>query len=237
MTKISHDYVGFPVFGTEEGPQIRWPGGVAQLCMRRFGPGYRLSEAEHAALTPDETARLRVSNRPAKTHRGLAARIRLRRMLGTVLGCQPEDVRLLSGADGKPVLHPAHGSAVRELDFSISYVPQGFAVCLAMGRRVGVDMQGFTLRQEANFEAIFGGYWTRRGSTGLEPHEIWARMEAYGKMQGDGLAHGLHKLYRIAIAPERDGVECQFRDFRFGRGIALSLCLSGPSTGPVCLVR
>lgn len=236
MTKISYDYVGFPIFGTEEGPQIRWPGGVAQLCMRRFGPGYRLSEAELAALVPSEMARLKASHRPAKTHRGLAARLRLRRMLAAVLDCPAEEVRLHAGADGRPMLHPAHGTAAASLDFSISYVPQGFAVCLAQGRRVGVDLQGFTARQEANFETLFGGYWARRAVTRLEPHEIWARMEAYGKMQGEGLAHGLQKLYRIAIEPERGAIACQFRDFRFGQGIALSLCLSGPPAGPVCVI-
>lgn len=215
---------------------VHWPGGPAQLFMQRFPARFSLGADDIAQLLPDEKLRLTRSARQSKAHLGLAARLQLRRMLSDILACAPSDIILTNNPDGRPQLHPDHGIAALSLDFSISYTPQGFAICIAKDRRVGVDMQRFNTRQEDNFETLFGGYQQRRHSTTLRPQELWTRMEAYGKMQGEGLAHGLHRLYRIALKPQTADIGCHFIDFRYGSGISLSLCLSGAAAGPVCIL-
>ncbi len=233
MTLHSQDFLGtvLPL------PSIvHWSGGLAQLFIRRFPAQFRLSEADLALLLPEEKLRLARSARKNKTELGLAARLHLRQMLSVVLDCAPSDIVLTNSPDGRPQLHSDHGAAALSLDFSISYTPQGLAICIANNRRVGVDLQRFNPRQEGNFETLFGSYRQRRHSTTLLPQEIWTRMEAYGKMQGEGLAHGMHRLYRIALQPQTADIGCHFIDFRFGLGISLSICLSGAAAGPVCFL-
>lgn len=233
MTLHSQDFLGtvLPLPSV-----VHWSGGLAQLSIRRFPAQFTLSATDLAKLLPDEKLRLARSTRKNKTQLGLAARLQLRQMLANLLVCAPSDIVLTNSPDGRPQLHSDHGAAALSLDFSISYTPQGFAICIANDRRVGVDLQRFNPRQESNFEALFGGYRQRRHATTFMPQEIWTRMEAYGKMQGEGLAHGMHRLYRIALRPQIADIGCHFIDFRFGSGISLSICLSGAAAGPVCFL-
>lgn len=238
MTEMTQQFFGAPVSTLVQSipaanSHLR---GHTQLAMQRFSNQFRLSPADLAVLTPDELARLAQAKRPEKTHRALAVRLQLRRMLSPELNCAPPDVRFVSSADGKLLLHPLHGLAVTQLDFSLTYTTEGYAVCIATGSQVGIDLQGFSPRQERNFETLFGGSYARRQLTTLAPHEIWTRMEAYGKMKGVGLAYGLHRLYRIAVDPQTSDVPCHFTDIRFGRGLALSLCTTGLSRRPVSIV-
>lgn len=241
MTKMIQKFVGGPIdLIAPVNPAAQGSAGHARLAMRRFLGPLRLSAQETAALTSEERARLAAATRPDKVNRALSARLQLRRMLALDLGCAAGDVRFVSTPDGKLLLHPMHGMdalhPAERLDFSVSYTTEGYAVCVARGVRVGVDLQGFTPRQEKNFETPFGGYHVRRWHTNLAPHEIWTRMEAFGKMQGTGLAYGMHRLYRIAVDPLGAETPCHFTDIRFGRGVALSLCLTGRARMPVSIV-
>ena len=241
MIETVQESVGGPIdLRAQVMPAAQGRAGHARLAMRRFIGPFRLSAQERAALTPEEQARLAAATRPDKVHRALAARLQLRRMLGQDLGCAPQDVRFVSTPDGKPLLHPVHGAAARRpdvlLDFSASYTSEGYAVCVTRGVRVGVDLQGFTARQKQNFETLFGGSDQRRVQTTLAPHEIWTRMEAFGKLQGMGLAYGLQRLYRVAVDPRTADLPCRFTDIRFAQGVALSLCMTGSARIPVSIV-
>lgn len=232
MTFSTHDFTGQAVFPAVS---LKWAGGPAVLHMERFPSSYRFPEANLAVLAPRERQRLDRAVRPDKAHRALAARYRLRMMLAEVLNEAPEEIALVTDAEGRAGLDSRYGIARDELDFSVSYEPQGLAVCLAHRHRVGVDIQRFSHRQKDSFDKLFGGLRARKRETCLEIQEIWTRMEAYGKMQGEGLGHGLHRLYQIAIHPEKADIACNFFDFRFGLGTSIALCLSGRVKGPVCI--
>lgn len=232
MTLINTSFVGVEV----PMPQpIHWKGGPARLYMQRLLNNYRLPEAELANLTSQEQNRLLRSPRADKTHRALAARVQLRKMLGEVLECAPLEVELQTDAEGRPGLHPRYMIPAQKIDFSVSYAPQGFVVAVSQGHRIGADIQKFNQKQKDSFGHIFGGFLARRHQTKMEPQALWTRMEAYGKMQGEGLGYGMQKLYQIALHPERANIPCQFYDIRFGVGTSLCLCLSGSSEVPICL--
>lgn len=213
-----------------------WPGGVGQLNVTSTPSNFRLPAQEVGHLSTAERKRLLKSPRPDKTQRSLAARVALRKMLGEVLHEAPAQVAFVTDAEGRPGLNPAYGIGTDLLDFSVSYGPQAYSVCVTKGRRVGVDIQRFSAKQRASFDRLFGCYFARRGVTRLEPQEIWTRMEAYGKMQGQGLGYGMQALYKIAINPSCAPIECHFLDYRLSMGTSLSVCLSGPPSGPLCLV-
>lgn len=231
MMHLTKEFVGEPL---ELGPGVGdQPELITQtrLAIRRFRGNFRMTPAEIDALLPDEHARLDASSRRDKTQRALLARLQLRYMLAQELNCAPQDVRFITTSDGKRLLHSQHDAKSAppgaQIDFSVTYGAEGYAVCVARGVRVGLDLQSFTPRQHYNFEQLFGGYTERRWRTSLSPVEIWTRMEAFGKMQGLGLAFGLRRLYEVAIKPENADCPCRFMDIRLGQGVSLTLCSSG----------
>lgn len=224
MTYTPISFVGEPVF---KATRLLWAGGPVRLHMQRFPGNFHFPDDQLAILAPREQDRLVSAVRPEKAHRAMRTRLQLRLMLADVLGERPGEIELVTDDEGRPGLHPRYGIARDSLDFSVSYEPQGFAVCLAHGHRVGVDIQRFSFRQKRNFDRLFGGPYTRKSITRLEVQELWTRMEAYGKMQGEGLGHGMQRLYRIAIDPARAEIPCRFYDLRFGLGTSVAVCLSG----------
>jgi phosphopantetheinyl transferase len=187
--------IATPVVGTKIVPQhkLHWRGGPAQLHLQRLRGNYQLPSHLMDQLTKRDRQRLDRSPRPDKTHRALAARVRLRQMLGQVMGLAGMEVELVSDAEGRPGLHPRYGISRTQLDFSISYGVYGFAACVAVGRHVGLDIERFTPKQADSFDKLFVSRQARRAQTHLDPQEIWTRMESYGKMQGEGLGYGMHQ--------------------------------------------
>ena len=216
--------------------ELFWPGGLGQLNVTPIRSNFRLPVENVCYLTAAERKRLLVSPRPEKTQRSLAARVATRKMLGQVLALDPASIEFVTGAEGRSRLSPIYGIGSKSFDFSVSYGPQAYCVCLTKDRRVGVDIQRFTSKQRANFDYLFGSYFSRCEVTRLEPQQIWTRMEAYGKMEGKGLGYGMQALYKIALDPRSAPIECHFLDYRSGAGTSLSVCLSGPASGPLCLV-
>lgn len=217
-------------------PVLTWAGGLGQLKVVPIKSDFRLPVEDVCFLTTAERKRLLASPRPEKTQRSLAARVASRKMLGQVLQLEPEEIEFTVDAEGRPGLSPIYGLEAKSLDFSTSYGPQAYCVCLAKDRRVGIDIQRFTPKQRANFDHLFGSHISRREVTRLEPQQIWTRMEAYGKMEGRGLGYGMQALYKIALNPCLAPIECHFLDFRLGAGTSLCVCLSGATAGPLCLV-
>lgn len=215
---------------------LSWEGGLGQLTVTRTQTNFRLPAAQVSHLSVAERKRLLKSPRPEKTQRSLAARVSLRKMLGQVLDMAPVDVAFITDAEGRPGLCPSYGIGTDVLDFSVSYGPLGYGVCITKGRRVGIDVQRFSPKQRSSFDRLFGNHFTRRGVTRLEAQEIWTRMEAYGKMQGKGLGYGMQALYKIAIDPSTAPIACHFLDYRMGVGTSLCVCVSGPPAGPLCLL-
>jgi len=217
--------------------RLDWPGGLGQLCSIPTGSGFRLSAQEVGLLSAAERNRLLKNIRPEKTQRSLAARAKLRKMLGQILCLSPEQVAFVTDAEGRPGLDPRYNIGTDQLDFSVSYGPQGYCVGIARGRAIGVDLQRFSHKQKQSFDHLFGNNFARRNQTRLEPQQIWTRMEAYGKMQGQGLGYGMHALYKIAIDARTAPIPCHFLDYRLGAGTSLSVCISGPPAGPLCVMN
>lgn len=226
-----------PLNGTPVGlPNIiTWSGGSAQLHMQRLHTNFRFPEEELHHLSLEERLRLKTKTRVDKANRALAARLKLRKMLSEVLACQPNEIQFVTDAEGRPGLHPQHGIERSELDFSISYGPMGFAVAISHGQRVGLDIEHFAPSHQESFLQIFGDTMQERGIDNFRPQELWVRMEAYGKLQGEGLGYGMRKLFDIAIEPEKAPIPCKFFDFRFGLGTSGSVCLSGSPEELICL--
>ncbi|MBO9463659.1 hypothetical protein J7443_00310 [Tropicibacter sp. R15_0] len=237
MTLIATPTAGTKVLSIREQQRKRlnWPGGPAQLHMQRLLSNYRLPSHMLDQLTKRDRQRLERSPRPDKTHRALAARVELRQMLGAVLNMPGPEIELVNDSEGRPGLHPRYGVPREALDFSISYGAFGFAVCITAGRRVGLDIERFSPKQADSFDKLFGSRQARRAKTHFIPQELWTRMEAYGKMQGEGLGYGMQKLFKIAMDPGAAPIPCHFLDFRMGVGVSASVCLSGPEAGPLSL--
>ena len=147
-------------------------------------------------------------------------------MLGLTLGCSPKSIVLVKNLDGKEFLHKSHGVKPNQLDFSVSYGPKGFAICLIEKFRIGVDLQRFNHRQYQNFVYLFDIEPGTLQNTLMEVQKLWTRMEAYGKMCGKGLDFGLQRLFQIASNPHQAPIPCQFIDCLLDTHTSLCLCIS-----------
>ena len=197
-----------------------------QLHIQELPQGYRLPQHDLEHLSRQERRRLEHSARADKSHRSMAAYVALRHMLSRVLACPADEIDLVLTQKGRPALHPRHGLAREELDFSISHCSCGFAVCLALRHYVGLDIETFSPRQTQSFNKLFAGRQGPGGHTRLTALELWTRMEAYGKMQGEGLGYGLTRLFRIANDPACAPIPCRFFGVYVDQHVTASICVT-----------
>ena len=137
----------------------------------------------------------------------VAARGRLREILGRYVGEAPRRLRFSYDRYGKPSLAGEAGEG-RRLRFNVSHSHGVALYALTEGRAVGVDVE-FVREDFASLE-IAERFFSRReveALRSLEPCErasaffaCWTRKEAYIKARGEGLSHPLH-LFTVSLAP------------------------------------
>lgn len=149
-------------------------------------PSDRLDRALHS-LSPDETARMERFVYDRHRHHYIAARGRLREILGAETGQAPESLVFTYGPEGKPSLQDGPS-------FNLSH-SGGFA-CLAIHptARLGVDIEAFRVVEEGVAARFFSDAENSALSS-LKPSarkaaffRCWTRKESIIKAIGGGLS-------------------------------------------------
>ncbi len=159
-----------------------------------------------AWLAPEELARADAFHFARDRAHFVAARGRLRELLGGCLGCAPAAVRFVVGSHGKPALAP--GSAADDLRFNLSHSHGRALLAVTRGAEVGVDLE--QIRDDVDAAGIVAGHFSPAERAGWERlpearrceafFHGWVRKEAYVKARGEGLAR-TPSAYTVGIEP------------------------------------
>lgn len=130
----------------------------------------------------------------------------LKDILSRYLQCQPADILIQYGTEGKPNLY--HRETSNRLEFNLSHSSGFLVVAVSQGQRVGVDIE--LVRPMADIDLIalqaFSEYEREvlRGLTGEEKQSgffrCWTRKETYLKALGHGLSIPLDS-FDMSLAP------------------------------------
>jgi 4'-phosphopantetheinyl transferase len=139
--------------------------------------------------------------------RFIAARARLRQILGAKMAISPNKVEFTYNARGKPAL--AHKLWDMDLRFNLSHSEDVAVYVFAVGRDVGIDVEAvralpdaddvasrfFSARENAAYSALD----QRDKPQGF--FNCWTRKEAFIKALGEGLHHPLDR-FDVSLAPD-----------------------------------
>lgn len=161
-----------------------------------------------SVLLPDEHERAARFHFERDRRRFIAARGRLRQLLGSYAGMPAETVRFQNGAYGKPYL--VAGAGQPELQFSLSHSGEWAMAGFARGAELGVDLE--QIRPMPDFRDLARDNFAPdevAAIEGLAPDRqldgffaCWTRKEAYVKARGLGLSLDLASFI-VSVAPER----------------------------------
>lgn len=136
----------------------------------------------------------------------IAAHALLRLLLQRFGGRPATSWRFVTGAHGKPSLHPDHGLA--PLAFNISHTRDAIACAMTLDHEIGVDIEA--LDRPGRLLEIAGAYFSAaelsilRAARSDEQRTVflrlWTLKEAYIKAHGDGLSLPL-KLFSFSLSP------------------------------------
>lgn len=159
-------------------------------------------------LSSDERDRAARFHFKKDRHHFVAARGRLRAILGRYLNAEPARLSFTYDYYGKPSLAGEWADAT--LRFNVSHSRAVALYALTEGRAVGVDVE--SVREEFAGLDIAERFFSRREVEALRevaPEErasaffdCWTRKEAYIKALGEGLSHPLH-LFTVSLTPGR----------------------------------
>ncbi|MDR2549252.1 MAG: 4'-phosphopantetheinyl transferase superfamily protein [Desulfobulbus sp.] len=154
---------------------------------------------QHACsgLSADEWQRAARFRFDRDRHRFILVRSVLRRLLAHCLDISPGKMRLTCNAWGKPLLCGMQDG--EGLAFNVSHT-QGLAcIALALGCRIGVDVE--RIRPVCEYAEIAQSFFTARESAAIEScvtaeqqaffFSLWSRKEAFLKATGQGLSRSL----------------------------------------------
>ncbi len=194
-------------------------------------------------LAPDERARAGRFVFPVHARRFVVARGALRSILGALLDVPPATLRLDYGPQGKPYLPEAP-----EVSFNLTHSADRATVAVALGRRVGVDIEAprgvrDPLRLARRFFAPGEIQELAQLDEGRRLAGFlhgWTRKEAFLKAVGSGLSGGLDSfdvsltpgvpaVFR-RLGPDAEGAEWQLHDLPPAAGWFGALVVEG---GPV----
>ena len=176
-------------------------------------------------LAPDERRRAATTPMSVKGVRFAVARDCLRRILADFLDMRPQEI-VIPSSYGKPFNLTRSKPPVF---FNISY-EELWCVIVLCKVQIGVDIQILEGRRLEAFQQLFHEHLKHRdcfSQPNLPEAYIWARMEAFGKMTGQGLGVGLKRLFEIATGLIDPPTACRFYDFRFIDGIVGAVCVEG----------
>ena len=146
-----------------------------------------------STLSPDERARAERLLDPKKAADFVAARGRLRQILGNYLNFQPAELAFSYSRKGKPALHADFSST---LGFNLAHSGEWALLAVAADTAVGVDLEQIDPRIDcrkiaAHFfdpaeKIIFNKFSEQRRRRGF--YRIWTRKEAGLKRSGRGFS-------------------------------------------------
>ena len=151
-----------------------------------------------ALLSPDEQARAARFALPEHRRRFIAARARLRQLLGARLHASPNEVEFTYGIAGKPSLAARYS---RDLRFNVAHCGDVAVYAFADGCEVGVDVE--CEREVEDAEAIGRLCFSPAERDACRTHGFlycWTRKEAFVKALGSGLSAPLPEL-DVSAAP------------------------------------
>jgi phosphopantetheinyl transferase len=155
-------------------------------------------------VSPEELRRAARMPNPVERRRYLAGRRHLRAILAARVGCHPQELRIRTTDNGKPVLEG------HDLHFSVARRAKHYAVAVSRRSPVGVDVEHVSLGQRAQrpLEHVVPGLvpaTSRETATSTHDHFRqlaleWCRVEAAVKACGATLDAAAECLSR---APQR----------------------------------
>lgn len=174
--------------------------------------------------------------------RFIVGRARLRHLLASRLGVQPDAVELVYGLHGKPGLSRRFANS--DLRFNVSHSEDVAVFAFSRGIEIGVDVE--FVRELRDADDIAARFFSRRENEAylaLGPRDrplgffnCWTRKEAFIKALGEGLSHPLDR-FDVSLAPgepakilrvgDAPGHDCGWRmeSFSPAPGIAAAVVL------------
>jgi 4'-phosphopantetheinyl transferase len=170
-------------------------------------------DAEPAAVSEltqclSDGERLRASRFVSERDRRRFAvgRARLRHLLASRLGVQPDAVDFVLGPRGKPALSPRFADS--DLRFNVSHSEDVAVYAFSRGREIGVDVEAVRGLRDA--DDIVARFFSRRENETYRALDLrdkvpgffncWTRKEAFVKALGDGLHCPLDR-FDVSLAP------------------------------------
>jgi 4'-phosphopantetheinyl transferase len=179
----------------------------SEVCVWRMNLDAEWSVTKGTAdqLSHAERERANRFNAALGRQRYVAARMALRRILGDLLGHDATTLEFGATPSGRPFLAAPSNTSV---DFNISHTGPDAVIAIAVGRRVGVDIE--RIRPLADAEALVERFFSveERQQYRAIPVEdrlraffvTWARKEAFVKATGRGIADSLHR-FAVTVDP------------------------------------
>jgi len=166
----------------------------------RFQASYISQKKFVGSLSAEEMDRARRFVRESDRDRYIFAHALLRSILGTYLGCSPQDLVFGTNQYGKPFLVSPYGN--NEIQFNLSHSRDMTLIAVARGTAVGIDVE--YIRRVSDAHEIVDRFFStheRRFLFSLSPTDFneaffacWTSKEAFAKGLGEGLSYPLDKL-------------------------------------------
>jgi 4'-phosphopantetheinyl transferase len=157
-------------------------------------------------LSGEENARAKQILCEEAGRRFVVAHGALRRILSRYLDARPEQIRVVTDAQGKP--HLASRAGASTLCFSLSHSGECALLAVTKDRDVGVDVE--RIRPVSAWREIAARYFSKREREALWslPNDRtleaffqgWTRKEAYSKALGRGVSQ-LWRQFSVSLAP------------------------------------
>jgi 4'-phosphopantetheinyl transferase len=196
-----------PIAPLVTGTVVPIAGGTVEVVLVRL-------DAELAALAElaqclSDGERLRASRFVFERDRRrfIVGRARLRHLLASRLGVQPDAVDLIYGPRGKPALSRRFVNS--DLRFNVSHSEDVAVYAFSRGREIGVDVEA--VRELRDADDIAARFFSRRENEAylaLLPRDrplgffnCWTRKEAFIKALGGGLYYPLD-CFDVSLAPD-----------------------------------
>jgi 4'-phosphopantetheinyl transferase len=195
-----------PLAPSETGATMSFAGGTVEVVSIRLDTEpAAVSEFAHCL---SDAERLRASRFAFERDRChfIVGRARLRYLLASRLGVQPDAIEFVYGASGKPALSRRFADA--DLHFNVSHSEDVAVYAFSQGREIGVDVE--VVRELRDADDVAAHFFSARENEtylALQPGDkpigffnCWTRKEAFIKALGDGLSYPLDR-FDVSLAP------------------------------------
>jgi 4'-phosphopantetheinyl transferase len=182
-------------------------GGAIEVVSVRLDADLSAVGALAQCLSDGERLRARRFVFERDRRRYIVGRARLRHLLASRLGVEPDAVELFYGPRGKPRLSRSFTNS--DLCFNVSHSEDVAVYAFSSGREIGVDVEA--VREMRDADDIAARFFSRRENEAylaLDPRDkvlgffnCWTRKEAFIKAIGDGLCYPLDS-FDVSLAPE-----------------------------------